>query len=279
MYAHGEGVPKDDARAIAYYRKGCDGGAAHACTNLGTRYQDGRGVAKDEAQSAVLYRQACVGGDGEGCLYLGIEYEGGNGVGKDLFEAFALYRKAASLGDVRGHTCVGEMYEEGKGVARDLTKAMADAAQTAERETGAAATPSAFFSSTGGAPPRTTPAPPHYYGRACEAKFPTGCNNLAIAYEKGRGVAKDPPRAVGYRQRPTRAATSTGASTSAWCLKRESACARTTAALSGSTARPASTARRAGFGIARIHVRERPGRREGSGPGRAPTTARAATGR
>jgi TPR repeat protein len=58
MYQNGQGIPKDDAEAIKWYRKAADQGYAEAQTYLGTMYQDGQGVPKDDVEAVKWYRKA-----------------------------------------------------------------------------------------------------------------------------------------------------------------------------------------------------------------------------
>jgi TPR repeat protein len=53
MYAHGQGVPQDDAQAAKWYRLAADQGHALAQNNLGVMYANGRGVPKD---AVLAYR-------------------------------------------------------------------------------------------------------------------------------------------------------------------------------------------------------------------------------
>jgi TPR repeat protein len=63
MYEGGRGVAKDDAQAVAWYRKTAEQGNADAQYNLGLMYENGRGVAKDDAQAIVWYRKAAEQGN------------------------------------------------------------------------------------------------------------------------------------------------------------------------------------------------------------------------
>ena len=47
MYAYGEGVPKDDAQAVKWYRLAADQGDAMAQAALGLMYANGEGVPRD----------------------------------------------------------------------------------------------------------------------------------------------------------------------------------------------------------------------------------------
>ena len=50
-YANGEGVVKNEAEAVKWYRKAADQGDADAQFNLGKMYAAGRGVVKDEVEA------------------------------------------------------------------------------------------------------------------------------------------------------------------------------------------------------------------------------------
>jgi hypothetical protein len=69
-YANGTGVAQDNAQAVAFYRKACNGGELSACNNLGIKYEKGSGVSADPTQAAALYRKSCDGGDKDGCTNL-----------------------------------------------------------------------------------------------------------------------------------------------------------------------------------------------------------------
>ena len=68
-YEHGEGVPKDPARAAALYCEAARDGDADAQYGLGWMYANGRGVARDDAVAASLFAHGGRGrarGSGQG---------------------------------------------------------------------------------------------------------------------------------------------------------------------------------------------------------------------
>ena len=72
MYLKGQGVGKDLASAAVFFRKACDGGNARGCANLGNAYEEGEGVVRDLARAAAFHKQACDGGSAEGCSKLAV---------------------------------------------------------------------------------------------------------------------------------------------------------------------------------------------------------------
>ena len=62
MYANGEGVPRDEAQTVTWYRKAAEQGIADAQNNLGGMYANGEGVPRDEAQAVTWSRKAAEQG-------------------------------------------------------------------------------------------------------------------------------------------------------------------------------------------------------------------------
>ena len=57
-----EGVLKDEAEGVRWYRMAAEQGLAGAQFNLGVMYDNGRGVLKDEAEAVRWYRMAAEQG-------------------------------------------------------------------------------------------------------------------------------------------------------------------------------------------------------------------------
>ena len=62
MYAEGKGIAKDEAQAVAWFRKAAEQGYAPAQFNLGVMYAEGIGIAKDETQAVAWSRKAAEQG-------------------------------------------------------------------------------------------------------------------------------------------------------------------------------------------------------------------------
>ncbi len=62
MYSDGQGVPKDDAEAVRWYRLAADQGYANAQYNLGFMYENGTGVLKDITTAYMWWNIASENG-------------------------------------------------------------------------------------------------------------------------------------------------------------------------------------------------------------------------
>ena len=124
MYASGEGVEKDDYKAVKWFREAAEQGNADAQFNLGNMYLNGRGVLKDDSEAVKWYRKAAEQGYASAQCNLGWMYNEGRGVTQDDYEAVMWLRKAAEQGDARAQGSLGWMYENGRGVLKDDSEAV-----------------------------------------------------------------------------------------------------------------------------------------------------------
>ena len=162
MYASGDGVPKDGAEAVKWYRKAADQGYHWAQVRLGTMYANGDGVPKDSAEAVKWYRKAAEQGYAEAQDTLGLMYAKGYGVPKDSAEAVKWYRKAADQGNVWAQDALGTMYANGDGVAKDSVEAV------------------------------------WWYRKAADQGYALAQHNLGVVYENGDGVPKDETEALAW---------------------------------------------------------------------------------
>jgi len=108
---------KHDPTDVAW--KMAEQGNASAQYILGVRYESGRGVAKDEAAAVAWYRKAAAQGHGLGQYTLGVMYDNGRGVESDEAAAVAWYEKAAAQGYASAQYVLGTINECGRGVEKD----------------------------------------------------------------------------------------------------------------------------------------------------------------
>jgi TPR repeat protein len=150
----GQGVPKDEAGAVAPLQKACDGGDTWSCATLGWMYDGGRGVTPDRPRAVALVAQACAGGRPEACLMEASARAEGRGVPTDLERARILYEKACSEGRAGGCAGLGVL-ELRRGTGANFRRAA------------------------------------ELFTRACDGGDGNGCANLGELQAAGLGVAKD----------------------------------------------------------------------------------------
>jgi TPR repeat protein len=154
-YGNGDGVEKDYAKAVYWWRHAAERGHAKAQYNLGIFYYQGMGVEKNEeeglkwlrkaaeqgeqwaiqmlhsietgyndpAQEAERCRVAAEDGNPVAQFALGGLYYNGDGVEQDASEAVKWYRKAAEQGYAKAQVALGLLYAQGIGVDADNEEA------------------------------------------------------------------------------------------------------------------------------------------------------------
>ena len=163
MYEGESGIPKDLAKAVAAYGKGCKLGNQDDCGEA--RLATFKRLSAPTKEDISDFKTSCEGGDMEGCDYLGLMYDAGTGVPQDMAKAIALYRKACNGGSSGGCFSLGNCYDGGRGVAPDKTQAVA------------------FFS------------------KACDGGDKISCSVTGTMYEKGSGIVQDTAKAIAaYRK-------------------------------------------------------------------------------
>ncbi|MGN5764053.1 tetratricopeptide repeat protein [Acinetobacter calcoaceticus] len=100
MYADGDGVEQDNAKAVHWYLMAADQGNVNAQNNLAWMYENGKGIAQDHKKAFEWYQRAANQGDSNAQYNLGVMYEHGRGVQKDNNKAHQWYFKAAEQGDL-----------------------------------------------------------------------------------------------------------------------------------------------------------------------------------
>ncbi len=123
MYESGDGVPRNAAAALKWYRKAADQGNADAQVNLGLLYAKGVGVPRNYAEASKWFRKAADQGQRDAQFKLGIAYEKGLGVPRNYAEASMWFHKAAEQGNPDAQAVLGLLYLTGLGVTRDYVQA------------------------------------------------------------------------------------------------------------------------------------------------------------
>ena len=181
MYHKGDGLPKDYAKAVKWYRLAAAQGEANAQNNLGIMYAKGEGVPKDDVESANFYRLSAEQGNVDAQWNLGYRYTVGRGLPKDDAEAVKWYRLAADQGNVKAQNSLGVAYWEGKGVAVDINQAhywLKKAATRGDKD--ASKNLEAIYKASISG-----------HRQAAEQGNVSAQFNLGVAYYNGDGVSKD----------------------------------------------------------------------------------------
>ncbi len=156
MYAEGNGLARDFAKAAPFLKQGCDGGVGESCVALGMLMSGGRGVGRDVPGAAKLFDKACSDSIVAGCEQLGLLYASGT---KELpannAKAAGLLQRACDGGSDVSCGKLGVLYANGQGVTRDPAKAVAA------------------------------------FRRACQGRDAESCARLADAMERGDGTGRD----------------------------------------------------------------------------------------
>ena len=196
MYYNGQGVPKDYAQALRWYRLAAEQGDAYAQYNLGDMYGNGQGVPKDYAQAMRWYRLAAEQGDAAAQYNLGVMYAKGQGVPKDYAQAMRWFRLAAEQGDAYAQFNLGTMYAKGHGVPQDYAEAGRWYRLAAEQGDAAAQYNLGVMYAKGQGAPKDYAQAMRWYRLAAEQGYAAAQYNLGVMYAKGQGVPKDYAQAL-----------------------------------------------------------------------------------
>ncbi|HEY1339816.1 MAG TPA: metallophosphoesterase [Bryobacteraceae bacterium] len=155
LYARGQGVPQDYAKAAEWYGKAADGGVPAAEYNLGLMYANGQGVKQDSAEAAKWFQKAAEQDVTDAVTGLGNIYYEGQGSFRNYSEAEKWYRKAAENGVASAAFSIGVMYDIGQGVEKNYDEAL------------------------------------KWYRQAADDGYPAAVANIGILYYNGQGVKRD----------------------------------------------------------------------------------------
>ncbi len=198
-YSQGEdGLPRDDVKAVEWYRKAANQGLPKAQTNLGDMYFFGRGGLSQSYLDALSWYLKAAQQDWPDAQYrLGYMYEKGIGTGKDTAKAVQLYRSAAEHGYPEAQNLMGILYATGtNGVTQEdkqaidwFQKAADQGFAKAEKNLG-----DMYFFGHGVDKDYATALA--WYGKAADQQFADAQFRLGFMYEKGLGVDQSNQNAI-----------------------------------------------------------------------------------
>jgi uncharacterized protein len=185
MYSMGEGVDRDKAEAVRWYHKAAKHGNSAAMFNLGAAYYNGDGVGVDDVAS---------------CAWFLLAQEAGYSQADDAVRRASLESANAPI---QAAQKIGQMYEGGEELPKDPTKAL-----KWYREAGDGGVPEADVRVAGLLLAKGANPTPEAYAEArkrCEDAAnlhnAQGTYCMALIYQRGLGVSKDPVEAAKWLSR------------------------------------------------------------------------------
>lgn len=121
--ASGDGVGRDPAEAVEWYRRAAEQGHGEAAYELHFCYALGRGVEENDALAQHWKLRAAEAGFARAQVQVGMELQFGFGEIDDR-KAVGWYRRAAEQGDAKGQYALALSYAEGKGIGKDDAEAV-----------------------------------------------------------------------------------------------------------------------------------------------------------
>lgn len=112
-FAFGEGVPKDNYKAVPWFRRAADRGHAKAQSYLGRCYSTGGGVDVNHELAAQWFRRAADQHNSPAQFALGVAYMRGEGVRQSFEEAEVWIRRAAAQGNEYAKSIIAQVFEQG----------------------------------------------------------------------------------------------------------------------------------------------------------------------
>jgi hypothetical protein len=143
----GEGVPRDNAEAMKWWRKAADQGNAQAQAVLGLLYYHGEGVPSNYAEAIKWWRKAADQGNAGAQANLGFMYYHGEGVPRDNAQAMKWWRKVADQGNAGAQANLASV---NKPTADDLVQHCVDVVHHHSDATGFFAKFDAFYNPANG---------------------------------------------------------------------------------------------------------------------------------
>lgn len=123
-YWRGFGVKRNRKTAIKWWKIAAEQGHSDALGRLGLAYMLGNGVEKDKCEAVRLWRIAADQGFAPAQFRLGLSYFQGDGIAQDKDEALRLWKLAAEQGYGQAKVTIGKTYYDGDGVRQDYKEAV-----------------------------------------------------------------------------------------------------------------------------------------------------------
>lgn len=199
MYAGGAGVPKDASKAVEWWQKAAAQGSANAQYALGeVHFIGGENSLFNLAKAAEWFQKAAVQGHVDAQKNLGWMYANGLSVPEDAVKAFDWYLKAAMQGDASAQFKIGVRYAKGDGVSKDAAKAVEWYQKASAQGDAKAQYNLGVMYAFGNGVPKDAAKAVEWFQKAAAQGDADAQYNLGVMYAKGDGVSKDMVRAYAW---------------------------------------------------------------------------------
>ncbi len=196
LYANGLGVPKDDQKAVDWYRLAAARGDANAMFALAMFAINGRAGPRDRELGAKWLAAAAKLGHPEAAYDLALLYVEGQLFPQDFKQAAALLRVAADAGSADAQYALGTFYKDGRGVPKDMHEAATLWAKAALAGNSDAEVEYAIALYNGDGVNRDEDAAAQIFFTAAKLGSPIAQDRYARILASGLGAPRNPIKAV-----------------------------------------------------------------------------------
>lgn len=173
-----------------------ESGDANAQRQLGWSYQIGDGVSKDLAEALKWYRKSAAQGNASAQNDLGNFYENGWGVAQDYVEAMKWYLLSANQGLSYGQHNLASLFYAGHDTPVNYPEAVKWFSKSAEQGHSTSAYFLGWLYCTGNGVEKSYERALFWYRKAASDGVAGAQNNLAIMIENGQGVPANTGEAI-----------------------------------------------------------------------------------
>lgn len=181
--------------------KAAQNGDANAQGYIGYLYLIGEGVDKDEKKALEWMTKSAKQGNDGAQYYLGLMYVNGTGTQKNEIKAFEWMTKSAEQGNELAQECLGCFYLEGRGTSMDETKAFEWMMKAAKQGNLSAQTNIGFYYSRGIGVEVNLKESFRWNRMAAEAGNAVAQANLSSCYFVGKGTEIDYEEAYNWAKK------------------------------------------------------------------------------
>lgn len=202
-YQNGEGVEKDNTKAVDWYQKSAEQGNSDAQANLGAMYQYGFGVEKSDSEALSWFRKSADQGNSSGQNLLGVMYFMGAGIQKNDSEAVSWFRKSGEQGNSQAQVNLGLIYQKGVGVEKNDAEAVSWFRKAAERGNSDAQLNLGAMYQYGTGVEKSNEQAVSWYRKAADQDNSDAQVSLGVMYQNGEGVEQSDEQALLWYQKAT----------------------------------------------------------------------------